>query len=127
MLDMNRLVFVALVALLGGCSPLVSVSGKVYGTDQDALLLALRDSGSVSLKCPLEQVRVRVVSAGSHGNRILLAEGCDQRAAYVMDCPPHVVYPTPSPCFHHPPETTDCQRVETNECELILVSRGVLD
>jgi hypothetical protein len=122
---MTRCTFVALVAILGGCSPFVSVSGQVYGTDHDALLNALRDSGSTNLQCPAEQVRVRVLSSGR--GSIYLAEGCAQRAIYAMDCAPHAVNPTSRPCVQQPPETPDCRRFETNACQLVLTSRLALD
>jgi hypothetical protein len=127
-----RRAWVIMVSLcLGGCATYRSVSGRIYGPDAGALDAALQDSGSTSLQCDPGEVRVRhfVTGGNRHYQSLLIAEGCGQRASYVVDCSDHA--PAPYACpgggLEMGPMGCSPHQDYKVSCELVLVSKVNVD
>jgi hypothetical protein len=114
---------------LGGCATSRSVSGRVYGPDEGALDEALRDSGSASLQCDPSQIEVRSFTPDGYRYRekVLLAEGCGQRASYVVACPHHLPALTPCPSDGLEVPSSTCNQEREARCELVLIARVQLE
>jgi hypothetical protein len=126
---MWRRIMIVACLTLSGCATYRSVSGRVYGPDDGALDEALRDSGSASLQCDPSQVQVRSFTPQGYRYRekVLMAEGCGQRASYVVECPHHLPALSPCPSDGNDVPSSTCNQEREARCELVLISKVALD
>jgi len=139
---MWRVFMLVALLVLGGCVSYRSVSGKIFrpGTNGGELAAAL-DSGSTTLKCDPSQVRLRTFATGKY-RRLLVVDGCGQRASYLTDCSGHehgtTVGTPPAPqCLgagaafgagtRCPDLRYDVPDDEGHVCDLVLISKVQLD